>query len=77
MELLADPTSISLEKMKPHRRDSYQPNASADHSNEWTLMGDGSVSRARMLGSSAKVGRLLIRVLASGLVDDCKAASGM
>lgn len=77
MELLADPTSISLEKMKPQRSDSYQPKARADHSKEWTLMGDGSARRARMLGSSAKVGRLLIRVLASGFEDDCKAASGM
>jgi hypothetical protein len=77
VELLADPTSISLEKMKPHRSDSYQPKASADHSNEWTLICDGSASRERMLGSSAKVGKLLIKVRASGFEEDCRAASGM
>ena len=35
-------TCISLAKTKLQRRDSYQPSASGDHSNECTRMGDGS-----------------------------------
>lgn len=71
----ADPTTISLAKIKPQSKDSYQPRASADHSKACTRTGDGSDSRVWIFGSSAKVGRLLIRVLASGLDDDCKALS--
>lgn len=33
---------ISLLKMKLQISDSYQPNASGDHSNEWTLTGETS-----------------------------------
>lgn len=33
---------ISLEKMKPQRRDSYQPNDRGDHSKRWTRRGEES-----------------------------------
>lgn len=64
----ADPTTISLEKMKPHNNDSYQPMESADHSNDWTRTGVGSDMMVFTSGSSAKEGRLWISVRASGLV---------
>src|SRR5262245_48021090 len=51
-------TSISPAKMKLHRSDSYQPRDSGDHSNEWTLIGEGSMPRtsvSRIFFSAAAV----------------------
>lgn len=73
----ADPTTISLEKMNPQSKDSYQPIERADHSNECTRTGAGSAMMLWIAGSSAKEGRLSIRVRASGLEDDWNADSGM
>lgn len=73
----AEPTTISLEKMKPQRRDSYHPIESADHSNDCARTGVGSAMMLATWGSSANDGRLWIRVRASGLVVACRAASGM
>src|SRR5437762_14231658 len=73
----AEPTTISLAKMKPHRRDSYQPRESGDHSNRWTRIGDGSESTAWIRGSSAKEGSSEIKVRASGSSGDCRAESGI
>lgn len=64
---VADPTTISLEKIKPQRSDSYQPIDSADHSNDWTRTGVGSEMILLTCGSSENDGRLLINVRASGL----------
>jgi len=73
----AEPTTISLAKMKPHRRDSYHPRDSGDHSNRWTRIGDASESRAWIRGSSAKDGSSEIKVRASGSRDDCRAEAGI
>lgn len=73
----AEPTTISLEKMKPQSRDSYQPMESVVHSKECTRIGEGSERMVWMWGSSAKEGRLETRVRASVLEEDCRAASGM
>lgn len=72
----AVPTTISLEKINPQSRDSYQPIERADHSNEWTRTGDGSETIVWIAGSSKNDGRLLIKVRASGLEADRNAASG-
>jgi hypothetical protein len=76
VEFDVEPTTISLEKMKPQSNDSYQPKESADHSKECTRAGEGSDKMTWIRGSSAKVERLLIKVRASGLEDDCRAESG-
>ena len=72
----AEPTTISLEKMKPQSSDSYQPIERADHSNECTRTGEGSETIVWIAGSSKNVGRLVINVRASGLEADRKADSG-
>lgn len=72
----AVPTTISLEKMNPQRRDSYQPIERADHSKVCTRTGEGSAMMMRMAGSSVKDGRLVMRVRASGVEALWKADSG-
>lgn len=73
----AVPTTISLEKMKPQSKDSYQPKDRADHSKECTRTGEGSDSSPWIVGSSAKEGRFASKVRASGLDAAWKAESGM
>ena len=73
----AEPTTISLEKMNPHSKDSYQPMERADHSKECTRVGGGSEIILWIIGSSANEGMFVIRVRASGLEVLCKVDSGM
>lgn len=72
----ADPTTISLEKINPQSKDSYQPIERADHSNECTRGAEGSEIMLCIAGSSVKEGRLAINVRASGEDALRKADSG-
>lgn len=63
--------------MNPHSSDSYQPSDKGDHSNKCTLIGDGSVRSAWTRGSSAKEGRLEMKVRASGFRVDWRADEGI
>ena len=72
----AVPTTISLEKINPQSRDSYHPIDSADHSKEWTRMGEGSETIVCIAGSSRKDDMLEIKVRASGFDTVWNADSG-
>lgn len=72
----ADPTTISLAKMNPQSRDSYQPMERADHSKECTRTGPASLMMPRISGSSANDGMLEIKVRASGFEVLRSAVSG-
>ncbi len=44
--------------MKPHRRDSYQPRLSGDHSKKWVRGGVGSIVDGSFLGGDREESRL-------------------
>jgi hypothetical protein len=56
-------TCISLAKMNPQSSDSYHPRASGDHSNECTLIGDGSIP-------TSCASRILLKAAGSGASDE-------
>ncbi|RMZ68266.1 hypothetical protein GMOD_00004483 [Pyrenophora seminiperda CCB06] len=72
-------TSISAAKTKPQRSDSYHPSDKGDHSNKWTLMGEGSIPRtsvSRMTFSASAVSYALLEALEGDCIGDLWASDG-